>query len=76
MTCENCVYYWFNEDYRRNMCNYYDSTGYGVPPCEDDYYEDEPGMEYYAEDCDDEYYGEDSIEMGFNPYIGGYDYDC
>lgn len=76
MKCEDCVYYWFNEDYRRMMCNYDDNTGFGVAPCEENYYDDdEPGMEYYAEEED--YEPDDNyLEMGFNPYEGCYDYDC
>ncbi len=44
--------------------------------CGADEPEDYPPEDWEEEDCDDEYYEEDSIEMGFNPYIGGYDYDC
>lgn len=29
------------------------------------------------EECEDDYYEDsDNLEMGFNPYMGCYDYDC
>ena len=34
--------------------------------CDDFYFDDEGEVDDYDAD----------IEMGFNPYIGGYDYDC
>ena len=35
--------------------------------------------EYYDDEIEEEYEGdidEADLEMGFNPYLGGYDYDC
>lgn len=51
---------------------YYNTCEYYCGAESDDY----PPEDWEEEDCDDEYYEEGSIEMGFNPYIGGYDYDC
>lgn len=36
--CEDCAWYWFNEDYRRNMCSY--SGRSQDAPCERETFEE------------------------------------
>ena len=68
--CEkrNCSYYWRDEDEAYPCCHYNDPRF--PAPCEED-----------DEDWDDnsyveEYESDDDLEMGFDPYEGGYTWDC
>ena len=68
--CEkrNCSYYWRDEDEAYPCCHYDDPRF--PAPCEED-----------DEDCEDDFYVEeyesdDNLEMGFDPYEGGYTWDC
>lgn len=72
--CErrNCSYLWKNENDAYPCCHYNDPIF--PAPCEEDdeYYED------WDDDSDAEgdYESEDNLEMGFDPYEGGYTWDC
>lgn len=42
MKCEYCPYFWYNEEYEREMCNFEHNTPWDKAPCEEDgHYEDE-----------------------------------
>ena len=62
MKCEECCYYWKNEDEARARCHYEDPMF--PAPCEYETMEtaDDP------EDWDE--------ESGFDPYEGCYTWDC
>lgn len=40
------------------------------------YFDDEAWDEEYDNDYDYYDYNDDELEMGFDPYSGGYTYDC
>lgn len=71
--CEKrgCSYYWKDEDEAYPTCHYNDPMF--PAPCEED--DDD-----YDEDWDDDFDAEeeyaDDLEMGFDPYEGGYTWDC
>lgn len=52
--CKDCCFYWFNEDYRRNMCNWEARCPNDYPPCEE---EEDEGDDIYA--CEMESLGND-----------------
>lgn len=60
LKCENCCFYWFNEDVRRECCNYHEPW---PAPCEEeetedetpDYYDDHHEYDEYNEDYEDAY---------------------
>lgn len=68
--CEkrNCSYYWRDEDEAYPCCHYNDPMF--PAPCEEDDedWDDDPDEEEYESD--------DDLEMGFDPYEGGYTWDC
>ena len=75
--CErrNCSYFWKEENDAYPCCHYNDPMF--PAPCEED-------DEYY-EDWDDDFDAEaeyeysrcmDDLEVGFDPYEGGYTWDC
>ena len=68
--CEkrNCSYYWRDEDEAYPCCHYNDPRF--PAPCEEDDedWEDDSYVEEYESD--------DDLEMGFDPYEGGYTWDC
>ena len=74
--CErrNCGYFWKEENDAYPCCHYNDQIF--PAPCEEDdeYYED------WDDDPDEEEYeysdSDDDLEMGFDPYEGGYTWDC
>ena len=74
--CErrNCDYFWKEENDLYPCCHYNDPIF--PAPCEEDdeYYED------WDDDPDEEEYEysdfDDDLEMGFDPYEGGYTWDC
>lgn len=75
--CErrNCGYFWKEENDAYPCCHYNDPMF--PAPCEEDdeYYEDwdddlDEEEEYEYSDSDDD------LEMGFDPYEGGYTWDC
>lgn len=74
--CEKrgCGYYWKEENEAYPCCHYNDPMF--PAPCEEDdeYYED------WDDDPDEEEYeysdSDDDLEMGFDPYEGGYTWDC
>ena len=37
---------------------------------------EETDEEYDEDDAEDDYCEPDDLELGFNPYMGCYDYDC
>lgn len=68
--CEkrNCSYYWRDED-EAYPCCHYDDPRFPAPCEEDDEdWEDDSYVEEYESD--------DDLEMGFDPYEGGYTWDC
>lgn len=54
-----------------SMC--YDDADLSAALCEIKEYDEEEEEE---EEEDEDYYDDDVDECGFNPYLGGYDYDC
>lgn len=68
--CEkrNCSYYWRDEDEAYPYCHYNDPRF--PAPCEED--DEDWDDDSYAE----EYESDDDLEMGFDPYEGGYTWDC
>lgn len=74
--CERrgCGYFWREENELYPSCHYNDPLF--PSPCEEDdeYYED------WDDDPDEEEYeysdSDDDLEMGFDPYEGGYTWDC
>ena len=64
----NCSYYWRDEDEAYPCCHYDDPRF--PAPCEevDEDWEDDSYVEEYESD--------DNLEMGFDPYEGGYTWDC
>lgn len=71
MKCEECCYYWKDENEAYPRCHYDDPRF--PAPCEeddDDYYED------WGDGFDTEEEYADDLEMGFDPYEGGYTWDC
>lgn len=70
MKCEECCYYWQNEDESRPRCHWEACCPGDMAPCEYDTLEtaDDP------EDWDEPDYADD--EMGFDPYEGCYTWDC
>lgn len=74
--CEKrgCGYFWKEENETYPRCHYNDPMF--PAPCEEDdeYYED------WDDDPDEEEYeysdSDDDLEMGFDPYEGGYTWDC
>lgn len=71
MKCEECCYYWQDEDESRPRCHWEACCPGDMAPCEYDTLEtaDDP------EDWDDEPDFADD-EMGFDPYEGCYTWDC
>lgn len=71
--CErrNCGYFWKEENEAYPRCHYNDPMF--PAPCEEDDND-------YDEDWDDDFDTEeeyvDDLEMGFDPYEGGYTWDC
>ena len=70
MKCEECCYYWQDEDESRPRCHWEAKCGGDMAPCEYDTLEtaDDP------EDWKEPDYADD--EMGFDPYEGCYTWDC
>lgn len=68
--CEkrNCSYYWRDEDEAYPCCHYNDPRF--PAPCEED--DEDWDDDSYVE----EYESDDDLEMGFDPYEGGYTWDC
>lgn len=76
--CErrNCGYFWQDEDEAYPRCHYDDPMF--PAPCDQD--DDDP-YEDWDDDFDvEEEYGcsesADDLELGFDPYVGGYTWDC
>lgn len=70
MKCEECCYYWQDEDESRPRCHWEACCPGDMAPCEYDTLEtaDDP------EDWEEPDYADD--EMGFDPYEGCYTWDC
>lgn len=71
MKCEECCFYWQDEDERRARCHFEPRCAGDCAPCE--YDDAEP-----ADDPDDWDYEPDDIDsdMGYDPYEGCYTWDC
>ena len=70
MKCEECCYYWQDEDERRPRCHWEACCPGDMAPCEYDTLETADDPEDWDEpDCADD-------EMGFDPYEGCYTWDC
>lgn len=71
--CEhrNCGYFWKEENEAYPRCHYNDPMF--PAPCEDD---DDDSYEDWDDDFDAEEEYADDLEMGFDPYEGGYTWDC
>ncbi len=63
----NCGYFWKDEDEAYPRCHF---EGPFNAPCEED---DDEGPT--AEELED-WYDDGTDEMGFDPYEGGYTWDC
>lgn len=71
--CErrNCGYFWKEENEAYPHCHYNDPMF--PAPCEED---DNDYDEDWDDDFDEEEEYADDLEMGFDPYEGGYTWDC
>lgn len=56
MKCEDCLFYYRDEDEGFSRCHFV-NEGWGVAPCEED--------DWYFEEDDDWYFGEDDTEMTY-----------
>lgn len=66
-----CSYYWQEEGEAYPRCHWESRCPGDVAPCDEDdvYYADEPESEWEWDD-------DPNLEMGFDPYEGGYTWDC
>ena len=69
MKCEECCYYWQDETENHPRCHWEVRCPGDLAPCE---YEDDDDPDEWNE----EWYDEPDLETGFDPYEGGYTWDC
>lgn len=68
MKCEECCYYWQNEDENRPHCNWEARCAGDMAPCEYETVDDSDDWDDEPADIDD--------DCGFDPYEGCYTWDC
>lgn len=77
MKCEECCYYWKEENEDRAYCHWEARCAGDMAPCE---YENEDFSEAWDDFCTEEDWGcsesAEDLEMGFDPYSGCYTWDC
>lgn len=84
LECCNCGYYWQDEDDDWERCHWDYNCPFPAPCEEEDYVPaDDPRIwedenVYCANEPESEWEWDDdpNLEVGFNPYEGGYTWDC